>query len=436
MATIFNYTISTDTLNGEVAPVKLQNEIRASSITIALVGVTQGGDSLTIEFKTDLSGAEEAELDNLINAHDGNPGLDDPQKFQIVGPNREIADVFDNNGTNVIGIKLDDVVTGPQGPQGDAGPSGFGVYAFSNTTSAGVISKGRGLTINKTGTGTYEYSFTTPTPDANYIVSAGFENLGTNTDTNWFVDSKTVNGFTLTTGIGDNGTSPDTLADTNHSVIIMGDAGPQGITSAYESWIDVGNVGTEQDFLDTIKGDQGDTGPQGPTGATGATGPTGPTGPQGNDGATGPQGPQGDPGPTGPQGPQGNDGAQGPSGQNFSFYQDAEDLSTSTTTSVTYQEKLNLQTSSLDAGKYRIGWSFEYLNSGSNDSGEYRVQVDDTTTLFEVDPEHASQNHWRPASGFATITLSAGVHDIDFDFRDIDGSTSVRRARLEIWKVG
>jgi hypothetical protein len=158
-------------------------------------------------------------------------------------------------------------IIGPAGSDGEPGPSGFGVYAFSNTQADGTILKGRGVTINKTGTGTYQYGFTTTTPDTNYIVTASFFNIGTNTDTNYFVDNKTINGFTLTMGVGDNGTTPDTLQDFNHSVVILGDAGPQGITSAYEAWLNVGNTGTEQDFLDTLVSTvPGPQGPQGPAG--------------------------------------------------------------------------------------------------------------------------------------------------------------------------
>lgn len=77
-----------------------------------------------------------------------------------------------------------------------------------------------------------------------------------------------------------------------------GDPGPKGDQglSAYEVWLAAGNVGTDQNFLDSLvstvpgpvgatgaqgiqgpKGDVGDVGPQGPTGATGATGPAGTT---------------------------------------------------------------------------------------------------------------------------------------------------------------
>ena len=65
---------------------------------------------------------------------------------------------------------------------------------------------------------------------------------------------------------------------------------------------------------------RGETGPQGPQGEPGETGPEGPPGiqgPKGETGATGPQGiqgPQGEPGETGPEGPQGPQGEPGEDG--------------------------------------------------------------------------------------------------------------------------
>ena len=106
--------------------------------------------------------------------------------------------------------------------------------------------------------------------------------------------------------------------------------------SAYQIWIDLGNIGTEQDFLKSLKGP---TGPQGPIGATGAAGQTGATGPVGAAGTnglsayqvwlglgntgteanfiaslTGPSGPQGPAGVAGVVGPQGVAGVAGPQG--------------------------------------------------------------------------------------------------------------------------
>lgn len=87
-------------------------------------------------------------------------------------------------------------------------------------------------------------------------------------------------------------------------------AGPTG-ASAYETWLEQGNIGSESDFLAALTGPAGDPGPQGPTGAAGADGSTGPqgaTGPAGPQGATGPAGPQGATGPAGAVGPQGPTG--------------------------------------------------------------------------------------------------------------------------------
>lgn len=121
-----------------------------------------------------------------------------------------------------------------------------------------------------------------------------------------------------------------------------GPRGPQGADgsdgkSAYEVAVDNGFEGTEEEWLESLKGgprgpqgpqgpqgpkgDTGATGPQGPKGDTGDTGPEGPKGDKGDTGATGPQGEKGDTGDTGPQGPKGdkgdtgNTGATGPQGE-------------------------------------------------------------------------------------------------------------------------
>lgn len=128
-----------------------------------------------------------------------------------------------------------------------------------------------------------------------------------------------------------------------------GDPGDTG-KSAYQIWLDEGNTGTEEDFLNYLKGskgDKGDTGApgkdglpgekgkqgergeqgiqglQGETGPKGDIGPKGDTGLQGKQGLKGEQGlqglkgdkgPQGDVGPAGPEGPQGPKGEQGEAG--------------------------------------------------------------------------------------------------------------------------
>ncbi len=100
----------------------------------------------------------------------------------------------------------------------------------------------------------------------------------------------------------------DALADLDQRVYDLeqqppgsGPAGPQGADgrSAYEVAVDNGFPGSEQEWLDSLKGEQGErgeTGPQGPAGEDGQDGQDGEDGADGQDGDTGPQGPAGEDG--------------------------------------------------------------------------------------------------------------------------------------------
>ena len=117
----------------------------------------------------------------------------------------------------------------------------------------------------------------------------------------------------------------------NVDIIGTGARGKEG-KSAYEIWLDLGNEGTEQEYLASLKGqdgytprkgidyfdgEQGEQGIQGPKGDAGEQGIQGEQGPQGLKGDTGNQGPQGIQGvqgETGPQGTKGDKGDTGPKG--------------------------------------------------------------------------------------------------------------------------
>ena len=140
------------------------------------------------------------------------------------------------------------------------------------------------------------------------------------------------------------------ITTTGTGVTIQGPKGDDG-KSAYQIAVDNGYVGTESEWLVSLKGDKGETGPQGPKGDKGADGtmsftdltedqkeslrgPQGEQGPKGDKGDTGAQGPKGDKGadgtmsftdlteeqkeslrgPQGEQGPKGETGEQGPKG--------------------------------------------------------------------------------------------------------------------------
>lgn len=71
MATSFNYSIANDTANGALSGADLKSEIESSSITIALNDVSSAGDTLTINFKANLSAGEETTLNGVVSAHTG-----------------------------------------------------------------------------------------------------------------------------------------------------------------------------------------------------------------------------------------------------------------------------------------------------------------------------------------------------------------------------
>jgi hypothetical protein len=120
-------------------------------------------------------------------------------------------------------------------------------------------------------------------------------------------------------------------------------------------------------------------------------------------------------------------------------FQETSNDGESSTTSSTWQQKLRLTTGSVPAGKYRIGWYLEGSGDDANIRFEYRVQIDDTTTIMEWHPgfpKKYSSGEWQVNGGHYYATLSAASHDIDLDYRNNDGNTTyIRRARLEIWRV-
>ena len=68
-----------------------------------------------------------------------------------------------------------------------------------------------------------------------------------------------------------------TLSEEEWLESLKGDTGPTGANgidgkSAYESWLDAGNTGTEEDFINSLKGEKGDTGPTGANGKDGKDG--------------------------------------------------------------------------------------------------------------------------------------------------------------------
>ena len=78
-ATVYDYSVISDTANGLCQPTTLQNEIGANlSITIAVAHIDMYADNIHITMKDALSSEEETALDGVVAAHQGNDPSVDP----------------------------------------------------------------------------------------------------------------------------------------------------------------------------------------------------------------------------------------------------------------------------------------------------------------------------------------------------------------------
>lgn len=156
---------------------------------------------------------------------------------------------------------------------------------------------------------------------------------------------------------------------------------------------------------------------------------------------TGLKGEPGDTGPPGADGVDGAPGADGVDGQDGVFEElfEASSETVQQTTNNAYQQKVRLTLNGLVGGKYRISFYYEWQYNNRSNDFRGRVQIDDTTTIMEHQEEakDTGSDQWTPISGFKYENLAAGNHTIDLDWccSSLGDTATIRRARLEIWKV-
>ena len=92
MAEKYTYSIGTDFPNQKVDVDALAIEIENSSISVALVEITTKGDNCNIFFASALSGPEQATLDGIVAAHQGDPPVYPPTDFQYWYDDPDVTD--------------------------------------------------------------------------------------------------------------------------------------------------------------------------------------------------------------------------------------------------------------------------------------------------------------------------------------------------------
>ena len=125
---------------------------------------------------------------------------------------------------------------------------------------------------------------------------------------------------------------------------------------------------------------------------------------------------------------------------------EVEEVLVSTKDLADYSEKIKLITDPLDAGKYRIGWSYSWNLDSLSHNFLARIVLNDTEILSEhvQEPKDSTGNfsntgtdQSHKASGFLFKNL-AGTNEIRLDWgRTGPGGieTSIWDARLELWRV-
>ena len=118
---------------------------------------------------------------------------------------------------------------------------------------------------------------------------------------------------------------------------------------------------------------------------------------------------------------------------NTQYSGNAEDNSVSLTTSTNYQQKLRLTTDLIEAGDYKIEWSYNWTSSQRNVNFEARIELDDSITIREhfEEPISLKSSSQFTSQGFKIITLTRGIHTIDLDYRRSNNSIGISK----IWNA-
>lgn len=120
-----------------------------------------------------------------------------------------------------------------------------------------------------------------------------------------------------------------------------------------------------------------------------------------------------------------------------SWYSWIDDISESSTNSITLISKLQMSLSSIPEGYYRIGWYFEWSRDSIGSDFISQVLVDGSIDIANMNIEPKDSESWHPVSGHAIVLLETGSHTIDIMYgcESTSAYSNIRNARIEFWRI-
>jgi hypothetical protein len=111
--------------------------------------------------------------------------------------------------------------------------------------------------------------------------------------------------------------------------------------------------------------------------------------------------------------------------------------SISTTTSTTFQNKINATTLPLGSGQYAIFWALEYTNENNNQSAEIQVLLSSQQIASDQSSfGSGSAGQYTIRSAVFLTDVISGVQTFQIQFRRVSGGTAaIRRATIGYLKV-
>lgn len=123
----------------------------------------------------------------------------------------------------------------------------------------------------------------------------------------------------------------------------------------------------------------------------------------------------------------------------LAYHDYKEELSSSSTTSTSWQNKLTKAMTNMPAGDYEVSASF--LTQVSSGQTEVRVQLNDTTdlmpaTVYWGDNATTSSGAWVTSGFIKKATMSAGTNTIDVDYQQASSGTAyIKEVRLSVKQI-